>query len=230
MKRGYFTAHQMIALSLIFIPFAVFSVMGFVAFLRPVPATPVFQEPLIAGNGIILDDDGTISVNQTEEMLGEASATAEIYAIANISAPLVITISSVSNGTSNMVEVIGPTILNEGARNFVQPSDSRMQYVGNRTVYCHVAATISISCVSTNQVFSLMLGKNGTLLQNTIQLQSTSNGGDIQATALHGYVKLQPYEYLSLFVGNIISASNFVIYAANGFAMCMDLDMVSMKK
>ena len=78
-----------------------------------------------------------------------------------------------------------------------------------------------MSCVSTDQTFIMMIGINGIPQTNSLVLQHIATSGDIESTALHGYVILQPGDYLSLFVGNIISISDYSLYTANGFAMCM---------
>lgn len=194
------------------VPALVFAIFGFVAFTRSPPLPP---PPLPALLVAIANGSVPISSSRT-------AAIGEITGF-SVSSPIVVTIAGISNGTNNMVEVIGGTALSPGAMNFIELTDGRMQYVGNRTVYCHTAITVSISCVSTDQTFVLMLGVNGTLQTNSIVLQHIGNGGDIETAALHSYVRLDPYSYMSLFVGNIISISDFSIYTANGFAMCMDM-------
>lgn len=195
---------------------APFAFMGFAAFLRDPPPPPA---PLVAGLGIVLAND-SISVDESSEPFQQAAAIAEISGF-SISSPAVVTITGISNGTNNLVEVLGDTILSPGAMNFVQPIAGHLQYTGTRDVFCHTAVTLTMSCVSADQTFVMMLGINGIPQTNSIILQHIATGGDIESAALHSYVRLRQNDYLSLFVGNIISISDYNLYSANGFAMCM---------
>jgi hypothetical protein len=209
-------------LLLIFTGLAVFSVLGFAAFVRPAPTTPPAPPtpaPLVAGQGISITNN-VIAVNPAQEPFQQAGALGEISGF-SISIPVTVTITGISNGTTNLVEVLGATALSPGAMDFTQDVPGQMKYVGNRTAFCHTAVTLSMSCVSTDQTFVMMLGVNGVPQTNSLILQHIASGGDIESAALHAYVILQTNDYLSLFVGNIISISDYSLYTANGFAMCM---------
>lgn len=130
-------------------------------------------------------------------------------------------ISGISDGSTNMVESICSTSLSAGAMNFDMIASGRLRYTGSVQVFCHVATTITLSSASANQRFVIGLAVNGTVQPNSKVMQDTQSSNDRQSMALHSYLSLTTNAYISLYVGNMMSVTNFEIYSLNIFAMCM---------
>ena len=132
-----------------------------------------------------------------------------------------ITFSGVSDGTTFMEEAVQVTTLSAGAMSFDMPADGRLRYTGTATVFCHCAVTITLSSASPNQRFVLGIGHNGVAVDATKVMQETKASDDRQSTAIHGYIQMSTNDYISLYVGNMMSTTSFQLYSTNVFAMCM---------
>jgi hypothetical protein len=170
-------------------------------------ATPTFRTLVAA--------DFAAAPNMAEAM-GEISGFSAVT-------PTTTIVSGVSDGTTNMVESVFTTTLSAGAMDMDMPANGRLRYTGTPTVYCHIAVTITISSASANQRFVIGVGINGTVQHNSKVMQDTQSSADRQSVALHVYLPLTTNSYISMFVGNTISTTNFLIYSQNIFAMCMTI-------
>jgi hypothetical protein len=139
--------------------------------------------------------------------------------------PKIITISSISNGTTNMVLCNPATVLTTGmmSKGFDNggASSGRLRYTGLTTRVFHVACTISVGPVTSNDQFVFGVAKNGTVLPSSKVIQKTNNSGEIMSTALHVMVTLAQNDYLELYVGNMTAGRNMEIYSINFFALGM---------
>ncbi|WP_073369587.1 hypothetical protein [Flavobacterium fluvii] len=139
--------------------------------------------------------------------------------------PKIITISSPSNGSTNMVlcnpatalttNMMGVGFDNGGA------NTGRLRYTGATTRVFHVACTISVGPIASNDQFVFGIARNGTVLSTSKVIQKTNNSGEIMSTALHIMVTLAQNEYLELYVGNMTAGRNVEIYSLNFFALGM---------
>ena len=139
--------------------------------------------------------------------------------------PKIITISSLSNGSSNMVLCNPATVLstdtmcmgfdNGGA------NSGRLRYTGAITRVFHVACTVSVGPVTSNDQFVFGVARNGTVIPASKVIQKTNNSGEVMSTALHVMVTLAHNEYLELYVGNMTAGRNAEIYSLNFFALGM---------
>lgn len=141
------------------------------------------------------------------------------------STPKIITISSLSNGSSNMV-LCNPTtalttdMMSMGFDNGGANS-GRLRYTGATTRVFHVACTISVGPVASNDQFVFGVARNGTVIPASKVIQKTNNSGEVMSTALHVMVTLAHNEYLELYVGNMTAGRNVEIYSLNFFALGM---------
>lgn len=141
------------------------------------------------------------------------------------STPKIVTISSLSNGSTNMVlcdpttalttNMMGMGFDNGGA------NTGRLRYTGATTRIFHVACTISVGPVTSNDQFVFGIARNGSVLSTSKVIQKTSNSGEIESTALHVMVTLAKNEYLELYVGNMTAGRNVEIFSLNFFALGM---------
>lgn len=161
----------------------------------------------------------TLAVN-TAALPNMAEAMGEISGF-SATTPSTTNIISISDGSTNMVEATFTTTLSAGAMNFDTPSSGQLRYTGSSTVFCHVATTITLSSASANQRFVLGVAVNGTVQTNSKVMQDTQSSSDRQTTALHAYLQMTTNNYMSLYVGNMVSTTDFEVYSLNIFAMCM---------
>ena len=138
--------------------------------------------------------------------------------------PKVITVSTTSNGATNMVlcnpvTVLTTDMMGMGFDN--GGTNGRLRYTGATTRVFHVACTISVGPVVNNDQFVFGIARNGTVLSTSKVIQKTNNSGEIMSTALHVMVTLAQNEYLELYVGNMTAGRNVEIYSLNFFALGM---------
>lgn len=140
------------------------------------------------------------------------------------STPKIVTISSLSNGSTNMVLCNPATVLTTDMMGMgfdTNGIDGRLIYTGATTRVFHVACTISVGPVTSNDQFVFGIARNGSVLSTSKVIQKTSNSGEIESTALHVMVTLAHNEYLELYVGNMTAGRNVEIYSLNFFALGM---------
>lgn len=134
-----------------------------------------------------------------------------------------VSIATVSDGSTNMVKVAPTTTLNNdlefdngGANN------GRLRYTGATTKMFHSAFTISMDGegAGTN-LYVFGFAKNGTVVSNCKVIQSIAVSNDTQSTALHCMISLATNDYLELYVGNLSDADDITVKTVNLFAMGM---------
>ena len=138
--------------------------------------------------------------------------------------PKIITISSTSNGATNMVLCNPVTVLTTDMMGMgfdTGSANGRLRYTGATTRVFHVACTISVGPVTNNDQFVFGIARNGTVIPPSKVIQKTNNSGEVMSTALHVMVTLAQNEYLELYVGNMTAGRNVEIYSLNFFALGM---------
>lgn len=131
-----------------------------------------------------------------------------------------VTIASQSDGSTNMVKV-GPTsALAAISREFDNggANNGRLRYTGSTTKKFHIAATLSGTAATANDVFVFGVARGGTVLAESKVLGSS---GGTQFSSLHAYCTLANNEYLELYIGNTSAGRNFTVKSLNLFAMGM---------
>jgi len=131
-----------------------------------------------------------------------------------------ITIASQSDGSTNMVAInpaSGLTALSMGFDNG-GANDGSLRYTGKLTKAFHVAATLSGTAATVNDIFVLGIAVEGTVVTESKVLGSS---GGTQFSSLHGYVKLSENEVLTVEIGNTSAGRNFTVKSLNLFAMGM---------
>lgn len=134
-----------------------------------------------------------------------------------------IAISAVSDGSTNMV-ACNPTSTFSASSTYFDNGGSnisRLRYIGTNMKCFHIACTISMSQLATNDNFVFGIAKNGTVISSSKVIQRLSSAGDIQSTALHVYISMESGDYLELYVGNLNTTSDVNIYSINLFALGM---------
>lgn len=127
------------------------------------------------------------------------------------------------DGTSNMYPCNPPTTISTVCHGFTDGGNGKLKYTGITTKSFHIACTISMAPAGSNGTYVFELRKNGTtLLANSRLIQKFSSNNDIQSTALHAYITLDPNDYLELCVGAIGGGIGIMsIKTLNLFAMGM---------
>lgn len=133
-----------------------------------------------------------------------------------------VTISGLSDGTTNMVKCSVTSVLNtmsdfdNGGAN-----DGRLRYTGKTPRAFHIACTISASPLTTSDEFVFGVAKNGSVFASSKIIQRMGSTTDAQSTAMHVMITMYPGDYLELYVGNLIAARNVKIKTINLFALGM---------
>jgi len=132
----------------------------------------------------------------------------------------VITIASQSDGSTNMVAInpaSGLTALSMGFDNG-GANDGSLRYTGKLTKAFHVAATLSGTAATANDIFVFGIAVEGTVVTESKVLGSS---GGTQFSSLHGYVELSENEVLTVEIGNTSAGRDFTVKSLNLFAMGM---------
>ncbi len=132
-----------------------------------------------------------------------------------------ITISSQSNGSTNMVVVNPTSTFSSGAHEFDNggSDNSRLRYTGATTRHFHIALSVSFSGQNNNDVWVLGIAKNGTVIDGSKIQRKVGNANDVGSTAMHIAIMMDTNDYLELYCGNTSDTSNFTINTINFFAM-----------
>ena len=137
--------------------------------------------------------------------------------------PILTAISAVSNGVSNMVEIVSSgATLSLGAISFDSPACGKLRYRGTVPVLCRVSATFSGSASGSgsNDQFVVAIAVNGIVQPRTRVIQKMQASQDYQSATVQGQFMMQPNDQLSLFAGNLISTSDLRLFSENLSAMC----------
>jgi len=126
-------------------------------------------------------------------------------------APTVIT------DTTNFFECTfsGTTLTTDVSHYFDSPASGRLRYTGPNAHVLHIACTISFTGSTANESFEFRLGKNGVSSEQNEVDSFVSVPSDVQSTALHWVVKVNQYDYISLFAKNDDGAHNITVSHLN---------------
>jgi hypothetical protein len=189
--------------------------------------------PFATTNGRLTDDADLTFVTDTLTVtkLGSTELTGTLTATGRLVVPMgeisyfdttgtAVTITTVSDGSTNMVVVPPATALSSGAYQFDNggSDNGRLRYTGATTKMFHVACTLSIAPAAANDTFVLGIAKGGTVIATSKVLQRVLAAADTQFSALHVMVELATNEYLELYVGNITDADDLTVKSLNLFA------------
>jgi len=175
--------------------------------------TDLHIDSALVGTGIISLDSDTKPVGRLIVPMGEIN-----YFDTTGTA---ITISTQSDGSSNMVLVNPTTALSSGEYEFDNGGGNtgRLRYIGETTKMFHIACTISFSPATANDEFVIGIAKNGTVISQSKVINMARGIGETSSTALHIMAELATDDYLELYVGNLSTTGNFTIKTIAMFAM-----------
>lgn len=128
-----------------------------------------------------------------------------------------ITIAAQSDGSTNMVLVNPATSFNNDSYLFTN-SNGRLTYTGIATKMFHAALTMSMSPDAANETFVIGLAKNGVVQSGKVLCKLTT-ATDVKAFSFHVMISLATNDYIEIYVGNLTSTADVVIYSLNLFAM-----------
>ena len=138
--------------------------------------------------------------------------------------------SGISNGTTFMYILNPATSLSPDATDFTQTTNGRLKYTGTVARMFHIACTISMSSANSGgEIFAFGVYKSTaaaptvfTSLDKSRVMQRFSSTSDVQSTALHVAVMLNPGDDISLWAGNMTTnGGDIVIHAITLFALGM---------
>ncbi len=181
------------------------------------------------GNFIVGDDVGTAQATSTISIssIGDITPTKRLILpmgeidYFNTTGTLV-PISTVSNGSTNLVKAAPTTALSSDIFEFDNggANNGRLRYTGATTRMFHIAFTISMDGDgSGTNLYVFAIAKNGSIASVCRVIQSIAVANDTQSTAMHCMVSLATNEYLELYVGNLTDADDIIVKTINLFAM-----------
>lgn len=173
-----------------------------------------------------------VAINATEWVATSASGTwtdgtfvwTDVFPMGEISyfntTGTAITIGAQSDGSTNMVVVNPTTALTAMSQDFDNGGSNagRLRYTGVGTKMFHIAATLSGTAATANDVFVFGVAKGGTVIAESKVLGSS---GGTQFSSLHAFTSLANNEYLEVYIGNTSAGRNFTVKSLNLFAMGM---------
>jgi len=123
-----------------------------------------------------------------------------------------ITIVAASDGSNNFVAV-NPTTTFDFGVNFTNggSNDGVLEYSGFRTDYFQLAASLSITPVTSNDQFVFAFAKNGTIINDTRLIYTSRTNTDISIISLHGMTELTNGDNIQIFVGNLTGLDDIAI-------------------
>jgi hypothetical protein len=178
-----------------------------------------------------LDSSNFVDLTSDQSIAGMKTFTDDITPTGRIMVPMgessyfstsgtLITMSSVSDGSSNMVSVNPATALTAGVYEFDNggANDGTLRYMGASTKMFHIAVTISGTPQTGNNVFVFGVALNGTVITTGKVLGSSSG---TQFSSLHIMLMLDYTDEIQLWMGNVSDSKNFTVKSLNFFAMGM---------
>ena len=126
---------------------------------------------------------------------------------------LLVSIASLSNGSTGMV-VVSPstTLLNNADFDNGGSNNGRLRYIGTPTKTKKITVTVSGTPSTTNDVFVFGIAKNGTVVTSS-KILGSSNG--VQQNTLQAIIALSTNDYVELYVGNTTAGRNITIQSLN---------------
>jgi hypothetical protein len=134
-----------------------------------------------------------------------------------------ITLQTTDGGVTNMYSC-GPSSSFAGmAADFDNggSNNGTLRYIGRTPRLCHIACTISVSPITTNDEFVFGVAKNGTVVVSSKIIQRMGATTDAQSTAMHVVILLNYNDYVNLYVGNMIGTGDVKVKSLNLFALGM---------
>lgn len=172
-----------------------------------------------------------VDLTTMQTVAGEKTFTNDIIPTGRIMVPMgeisyfntigtLITMSSQSNGSNNMVVVNPVTALTAGVHEFTNggANDGTLQYIGTKKKMFHIAVTISGTPQTGNNVFVFGVALNGAVITTGKVLGSSSG---TQFSSLHIMLEMQLNDKIQLQMGNFSESKNFTVKSLNFFAMGM---------
>jgi hypothetical protein len=138
----------------------------------------------------------------------------------SVASPTTPSITSASDGSTNLVKVAPATTLASDSNQFDNggSDNGRLRYTGTATKMFHCACSVSFGG-GNNDLFVIGVAKNGVVSDASKILRRMGAGGDIGSTAIHWMTELQSMQYLEVYVGNITDTDDPSFYTLNLFAM-----------
>lgn len=125
-----------------------------------------------------------------------------------------ISITTASDGSNNFVAVNPATTLDYGVSfDNGGTNDGTLAYTGQRTDYFQLAASLSVSPVTSNDKFAFAFAKNGTILNDTRLTYTCRTNLDISIISLHGMVELSNTDEIQIYVSNMTSIDDITVFA-----------------
>src|SRR3989344_16461 len=190
--------------------------------------TPI-SNVLAKGYFIVGNDAGTAQATSTILI----SSTGDITPVKRLILPMgelnyfnttgtVVSIATVSDGSTNLVKVAPTTALSADVFEFDNggANDGRLRYTGATTKMFHTAFTISMDGEgSGTNLYVFGIAKNGVVAGACKVIQSIAVSSATESTALHCMVSLATNDYIELYVGNLTDADDITAKTINLFAM-----------
>ena len=93
--------------------------------------------------------------------------------------------------------------------------NNRLRYTGTKTRIFSVSASLSITSTNSNQVLSVYIAKNGSVINSTRIRRKIGTGSDIGAMGISGTVQLSTSDFIEVWVANDLSGRDSTIENMN---------------
>jgi len=175
----------------------------------------------VSGSTYLYDNSGILEVNETK--LNETIIQKTIFPMGEIYVNgngLITTIST--QNTWTLINSVWEG--NSESMMFQNYSNGTLVYMGEETMFFHIASTLSIKSTSNNERFRASIFKNGVLLPGSQIQHNLGSSGAVASSAIHVATSLSTGDYLNVYVLNEDSSNNFNVTYANLFAMGMRME------
>ena len=172
----------------------------------------------IQGSKYMANDSGVLVVNESVLNSTIVAKTlfpmGEIYLYNN-------TLSTNIQSKDTWTVINGVWRGNNESMLFQNFTNGALKYVGQETMFFHVAMTLSAKSAGANDIMRAAVFKNGVLLPGAEIEQYLFAAGDIGSTAIHVATTLSYGDTLSVYLYNEVDADDITVSYANLFAMGM---------
>ena len=129
-----------------------------------------------------------------------------------------------SIATQNVfVKAAGTTTLSPESHNWTMPADNRLTYGGTSPRVVHLACSLSMTTAGNNKLVRITIAKSGTISPGSEVQRFVSTGADVGSTALHAMFRVDPGDYVEVWVANGTDNTNMTLETMNLFVMSMPL-------
>ena len=133
-------------------------------------------------------------------------------------------VKTIISSAGTWIPVNGTWKVNPENMMFSQWANGTLKYVGSKTKFFHIAATLSVKSVGANDVMKASVFKNGIRL-NGSQVQEKLQGiNDVGSTAIHVAALLSQNDHIQLRIMNQNNTNSLTVGYANMFAMGMSTE------